>query len=497
MNSNIAQLNNSQLSLWISQNKPNKIEATGLSQAFIQQSHIEGSNEFVAKMKTIIQKASHLATGSVIIKRVLDLKKPITIIEGETCKCLKDTKQLVFNFLKTRTLHMCLNRENERELFKSPKTASLIHELIHLWHLEQDSQKTEERHKAKGTFEEINNQEDELTITGKLENKEHDFCCENSALIELSHFPRINHLGVYHSKDSDLSLSSIVRGRAIGNLRKMLPMAKIENPITHEMGNESPLDIAMHRNLIEKDPSIQKEWEEIIQLLIRAGFKSEYALKIAILENAKDRVKLLLETNITPTDELLHFAFLKGPSPIEDLLREARYILSEEKSTFYDEDLQNYILRREYEIISLLYDKFPNSRAISREIIELLLSYGVQPSEKTYQYASWNEQYEAIKLFIHRGFLPSEQTIYNLIERDAKEIIELLLEKKALKLDEDIFEVVLDYKPLEVLKLFLLAVDPNDKSLQKVIMENKKTIKKIFKQSKENLSQELTKLIAD
>lgn len=388
--SNSSLSNNHFLDNWIKSYKPTSEDSKQIFETFVKKTQIQGSPEFVAKIRKIMAKAACLTTGSTIMQRVLATQKPIKIIQSnDESFYLEEENELNFEFLKNRSFDFSFNGQGEKELVKEQKVATFIHELIHKWHLDIDPLAATKRRRKAASSADMDDQEEELTMTGKLvikgQKTDLDFCCENSALLELGFPECINHRCVTLQRKESLGLFDILSNRALGNLKKALnghPQEMLKTPFDSRFGTQTPLHFAMHQNLAEEDPSIQKEWMEIIKLLIKAGFKSEYALKLAILENSAELVSLLLASGVKPAQEMLELAV-------------------HQSCIFYE---VREILRKFNLLTSNLsgITKYPYHRPVCLEIVQDLLKAGCVPSPNTLQIAGRMGE-KVTQVFIEAG----------------------------------------------------------------------------------------------
>jgi len=331
------------LHLWIKANKPSFEEANDLSRVFIEKSAILGGENFSKIVAKVIEKAAYFATGKTILERILRVSEKILIVEGEVNEYVdedflingeKYRGKISLSFGKIRECGVTYNWEGERKLAKLSKVAILIHEGLHKWHCESDPENFFDRMSTESFWPDMGNREEEFTILGDLhlrgkENISVDFCCECTANIELEKPARISYRAVSLPKDRGSGIFHMVGLRALGSLRAEL----IKHPTLHQNYPEphlkTPLDLAMYRKFMESDLMVEKEWSEIIRLLIRSGFKSAYALKLAVLQNFTEAVKLFIEAGVKPSLDLLEIAMLSSVERckiIEKLLTNAGYL---------------------------------------------------------------------------------------------------------------------------------------------------------------------------
>lgn len=322
-----------QMDGWIAANRPTPSRSQEVFTAFMERygSQITGSEGFIAKTQRVIEKASKLAAGAVAMQRLLDAGRPLTFKEGGTSSFVQpDTIELNFSGPNTNR-HVCFNEKGERIYDRPPRVSTWIHESLHAWHFFAHPEEDKARSREEGFLPEMDSAEEELTITGNLHIDNpacSDFCCENTALRELGRPLRINHRGTESSEEPDLH--ECVRHRITPNILQLSESGLVHNEKKEGL---TPLELAMHLYLLDSRPETQSEWIPLMHLLVRSGCHSEYALRLAVLLNAKDLLLPLLQAGAKLTDKMLSEA-IEEPSKRFNitwkLLMEQNWVVSNE-----------------------------------------------------------------------------------------------------------------------------------------------------------------------
>ena len=319
---------------WIQSNKPTQEQSEKVLSAFASRCRISGSDSFIAKINRIQKKASQMATGFNLMQRLLATGKEIVIRESEkssfTHKTPEDTAIEIASS-NIKAFYPYLNSDGERELAKASSRVTFLHEGLHALRHFEDPEAAEKRVEETGVLPEMDTAEEELVITGNLHLEEADvvdYCCENTALREINRPPHINHRGFSNNTPN---LHDFVRHRILPKVRELAASGGITN---EKISDFNALELAMHLRLLETDPRALQELNEIIALLIQGGCGSEYALKIAVLENSKEHIDLLLDAGIKPTSDIFQWASKSAEERVEELakvLTAAKLMLDIEK----------------------------------------------------------------------------------------------------------------------------------------------------------------------
>jgi len=502
---------------WIKNNKPDPVTAKSVCDEFINRVKIKGREEFTLKTKELIEKTSRLASGITILRRMLNTEKDFLLIEGDENKYhfndSQEISEIYLSFQKTKSFGVTRNHERDPELMKMSKTSTFIHECLHAWHFNQDPPIVkEERLKGESFWPEMDNQEEELTITGNLHivGKNPDFCCENTARIELGQPCRINHKGVILKKDEPLSLHHMVSVRALANVKKALidhPEAHFYSEYVPKYKDQTPLDMALFLRAQEVNAGIQKEWLELIKLLINAGFKSNYSYKIAILENSVEVLKLLIEANIPPSEDILKLAVEKDSYKAVDellaLLTKGGYIPPNPSKDFTQSEIVipevklQILFSRYKKALAIFNQKFPSSKETSLDVVQLLLQAGAKPSEEVLKITSRQNSLEVIKLFINTGWKPSSATWEFAIEHYHSKTVQFFIEsgfeppKKALEIaikarDAEMVTLLIHGGKMKLYEslLILAAQMGNSEMVELLIQEGLEVSKELLEQAR-------------
>ncbi len=300
------------MSQWITENRPTTVKSQLIHKLFMHRfgSKITGSEEFVKETKKVIEKASKLATGVTVMQRLLDTGRDLLIKEGQSDfferELMNDgTPSLSFSFCNPTHHYIHLKDGKERDISQSFEVTTFIHECLHAWHHFTNSKEAREKAKGPGVLPEMDSAEEELVITGNLHLEEvenADFCCENTALMELGGPLRINHQGIVRLTGEKSDLHEYVRTRILHKIRELIAEGKIHND---KIDIGTPIEIAMRLYLLETHPEPQQEWIEVMTTLIRSGCHSKDILKLALLQNSQVLLDALLEAGEELTDDLL------------------------------------------------------------------------------------------------------------------------------------------------------------------------------------------------
>lgn len=189
----------------IAQNQPVEAASVVLARNFLQKANIQGSPEFIDRVRKVVHKASITACGSEILNRVFRDCSQIKIREADACKYSWIDHCLELNFGKVQGIVMCCNFLGNKMFSPQKRVPTLVHELLHYWHAVKDAQAFFIRldHKLDDGMD---NAEEKLTIAGD----EADSCCENTARLELGLPARINHIGYEVIKQTPLNLPDLL-----------------------------------------------------------------------------------------------------------------------------------------------------------------------------------------------------------------------------------------------------------------------------------------------
>lgn len=253
----------------------------------------KGKPGFSEKIKETIHAACELNVGRQLLQEILDLGKSITIIEGEkyegSINTIDDLKKymisqdhfnpqqnsITINF-EEKLFYIGLDKNGERQLFEHPILSIFVHECAHFKHCIQDEQAFQKRSSTPSSIDDMDDQEEELTISGSVfGSSEIEFCSENAVLSELQLPRRINHGSAYKRTYLE-SLVEMIFFRIIRSLEIELAIMKKEE-VDPEFSDKI-LNSCL--NIMEKCtvPAILKEYETIMELLISHGYKSDKIL---------------------------------------------------------------------------------------------------------------------------------------------------------------------------------------------------------------------------
>lgn len=420
---------------WIRANKPLPQQSKAIEEAFLNQSKFIGSDAFILKMKKVIHKTSTLASGMTILQRLIDTNKTIEVLENPMKSCHGETVE--FDFMQNQGYYSTLNEQGELELRKTSSTAIFIHEGLHYWHHYADLKNMTIRSTNYSVAKDMDNQEEEFTITGNLHLAHHqtphkDFCCENTALEELGKDFKVNHKGVILPKGTVPSLKNMIAASAFGNIKKVL-LGQINLQNADE--KDTILEFALFKYFIELDPSKHQDWLNIIELLIKSGYQSEKALQLAVLGDLENTIKGLMGAGVKPPEGTLGMAVVPlSGSKLLKFLEKLHYVEISSSTDEYPQGLmtaermfheRQMKLEYERQILSI---SCRNRKAPSREMIQNLLKAGAIPTETDFmevlRRAFQEEYFEVLKLFLEKT-TPSDAVIQYAIERDSLEAMSL------------------------------------------------------------------------
>lgn len=284
-------INNSEtLDSWITYNKPDKKISATLYFDFMTRAQLQGSEEWENVVRRKFVKIARMATGATLLKRILSLGKPIILKEAKRNGFLFDEN--ICKLSTTKSYVLCLVN-GEPELVKSKIECSWIHELIHKWHHDIDPEAMLKRGAKTSIYRDMGCQEEEITITGTLhipKGRIFDFCSDNTAGYELGRPFRIGHKGAHA-----ITLATIVGVRALGSLRKRLLDHTVRIDKSEKLQTQTLVDYAISKLILTEDRKCEQEWNSIVHLLIDNGFPFKEGLKLAIVIDAKEIAKKMID----------------------------------------------------------------------------------------------------------------------------------------------------------------------------------------------------------
>jgi|GEM_PF-3926583 len=301
---------------WIKENKPTPEQSEKVYQSFIGRYSVIGTEEFVSTTEKVIREASQLATGITIMRRLLESGiENMRVIEGKEShfewskdeENSSESMNITLNFSKSHQ-YIYLNEQNERDLKLQSSVSIFIHESLHAWHQSIDSSQPKDKVDETLLLPDMDTYNEERVITGNLhrvDTIDADFCCENTTLLELGHPLRIDHRGVAVGEET---LHRLVENRVFKKLKELVATHRVHND---KVDGLTALEDAMHLQLIETQQQSQEEWLKVITMLTSADTYSEDAFKLAILQNSKKLIELMLKAGAVVTDELLQQATLE------------------------------------------------------------------------------------------------------------------------------------------------------------------------------------------
>lgn len=294
-----------QLHKWIDQNKPHEDQAIEISNLFLDNASIKGSQEFISQIEDLTDSISKNAFGYYLLRNInancpsIDIEETV---KKNYCNAGRD-KPIALNF-KCKLYELYETSDGERVFIKFSKKLQFIHQLIHKKHYVCDAENYEVFDKLPSNIPKKGGMEEELTITGALNYKKskhrwQEICCENSARVELGLPCRLTYNGIV--LDSKLTLEDMIKWRAVGNLREWLKKNRLKK-------EDRPLAYLSRR--LKKSNMSEKEWPEMINLLVENGAKfSNSSLKRIVALDASEIIQFILDENICPAEKMLELAF--------------------------------------------------------------------------------------------------------------------------------------------------------------------------------------------
>lgn len=362
---------------WIEENKPTPEQSEDVYKSFIGRYSITGTEEFISTTQKVIKEASQLASGITIMRRLLESgREGMAIIEGNDSHFEwnkneengSESTNITLNFSKPHQ-YVCLNEQNERDLKFHTPVSTFIHESLHAWHQSTDGDKPKDKDEAL-LLPDMDVYNEERVITGNLHRTDAldaDFCCENTALLELGQPLRINHRGIAVGEET---LHRLVQNRIFKNLRELIATHQIHND---KVNGLTALEDAMHLQLIERQTPSQEEWLKMISMLISAGIYSEEAFRLAILQNSKELIELMLKAGFVVTDELLQQATLEADERFSIIWQQ----LTASKTVISEEQIQktaapHYALKpgQEHPAIAMMEKQKKQAAAVKSKIVD-------------------------------------------------------------------------------------------------------------------------------
>lgn len=235
----------------------------------------EGRPEFSEKIKEILREAGELKIGRTILQELIDSGKTIKILEDK--ESWLDVKNNTI-FLTFEKIFYPYKKGCKRKLQELPLVSTLLHEMVHFKHWRNDANAMEKRLHTVSINPEMDNREEELTITGKINGEDEvEPCNDNAILDELKLPSKIDHLGMTHKKSLLENLQGMIHTRALGCLRKKLDSS--EGKIELISSSEKLLLTAISALLNYDSASNLAEHVSIISLLVNLGCKSNEALE--------------------------------------------------------------------------------------------------------------------------------------------------------------------------------------------------------------------------
>jgi hypothetical protein len=408
---------NNILDKWIKDNEKTEKKSEKIYNQFITKIKIEGSEEFNSTVMSVIKDASCLVSGSTIFERIGKVSKGIIFKQEEQSSC-RTNGEICLSFHRTLGVYVFPDKYGEWKLKEESKIATFLHECIHHYHNQIDQEGAQKRRKGKSLILNMTNQEEEKTIMGwvkGIERIDNMDVCENTVNRELRMGIRINHAGLKLKENQSLTICDMIKLRALSSIRKELKNPNLnKNEIYPQYSNQTALDLGLYLYLRNKNKVKKQQYEEIIELMIRGGFKSENALKIGVLKNSLRLVQVLIEFHEKPSTDLLDLtlkadesslnllaakihslecAFKGAPQPSiesgEDLLKLMVIIKSISLKILKQCNYASTSKLSSFIPISL--DKRPTSThfrlKIPLEMIELLITGGANPSQNMQVFA--------------------------------------------------------------------------------------------------------------
>ncbi|WP_059358887.1 hypothetical protein [Parachlamydia acanthamoebae] len=283
----------------------------------------EGKPGFSEKVKEIIRAAAELKIGRTLLPELLESGKSITILEGKNDDLIGGnmlnpiTSSISLNFAK-KIFYTSINEDGERQIVEAPFVYSFLHEATHFKHWIMDPQALQRRLHADSSIPDMDNQEEELTITGSIVGAdERDPFNDNAVLAELKLPPRIDHQS-YILESPVEAIQEIILSRAIGSLRKILASPEGQKEVVDSA--EILLPFIVEIILKCKSSSMLTEYAAIINLLISKGCKSDNALEslVRLIGEVKD---LTIRKQYLEVIQQLITAGCKSDNALEPLVR--------------------------------------------------------------------------------------------------------------------------------------------------------------------------------
>lgn len=178
-------------------------------------SYVDVESDMVDKVKSWVQEIAPTQPGAELLERLARIGRQFRIVASEQTVTFPNL-HLVQIEPDTPYLYVT-KKEGKKFLVEGPKSIRCAHELIHLMHAYEDSVREEERGKT-CTFDDMDNEEERLTITGS-NHLETDNCNENSLLAAFGLPLRENHDGVARVPPTPIDL---IKVGALGTLKEIL-----------------------------------------------------------------------------------------------------------------------------------------------------------------------------------------------------------------------------------------------------------------------------------
>lgn len=174
------------------------IEKKEILGEFLKLANVELEGKDKDKFIKTIEKVGKLESGSKILQRFITRGKPITIKKGNTDGYLGG----VISLESTTSSFILDCSDPERNVLKRmPRSLTFLHELLHADHDNADSKALWDRRYAESSIPNMSNQEEELTVTGKvLGTNIVDDLSEKVVAEELGLYPRNDHRVVVFEK---------------------------------------------------------------------------------------------------------------------------------------------------------------------------------------------------------------------------------------------------------------------------------------------------------
>jgi hypothetical protein len=469
---------------WIEEHKLTTDDSNSVFIQFMSKAKIKGSGSFLSTMEKVIKKASELVTGRIVFKRMLATNKEIVIEESETETQYVNGKEILLSFHKLRGFEIMMNEQGEWEINKAKKVASFIHECIHKLHWDTNENGEYEKRVSQDSFMvDMDDQEEELTIMGMInQGKDGKYsidASENTVITELALTSwigyRCTHKGLGLAKNENPTLWDMISLRAMGSLKKAIEDSILnKDEISSKYRNQAPFDYALYHWLRELDPIKQKQYEEIIKVLIQAGFKSNIALKIAILQNSTEIVDLLIKSGTKPSDDLLELCqetFRAGLA--SELLRKAGWKLP----SFHSDVLYSPEVERRIKLEQSNFSQKFYRGELPEKIIEILVKAGAKPSEKLFSLIVRKNLLQLVKIFIEFRFSIPKDILKEAIEIQLYEMVGVLIEAGVNPSKYDL-KCAISSRNIKIIEQIMGCVENS----QKVLTESNNS-RKVFKKA--------------